>query len=151
MNKLFILVLSTLIFSFSQTSVASEVHKKKSHSLTKKVKSQKVKFSKRKKSRSLRVTATAYNSLRGQTDRTPNIAAWGDRLRPGMRVIAVSRDLLTRYGLKHNTLVRIQGHGGTFRVKDKMNKRYRKRIDIYMGKNRIKARRYGKRKVTITW
>jgi hypothetical protein len=43
---------------------------------------------------SLRVTATAYNSLPGQTDNTPDLAAWGDRLRPGMKAIAVSRDLL---------------------------------------------------------
>jgi len=153
MNKFFILVLSTLIFASAQVSVAKEAStKNKSHYNSKKAKSKKVKFSKRKKFRhTLKVTATAYNSLRAQTDSTPNIAAWGDRLRPGMRVIAVSRDLLRRSGLKHNTLVKIKGYPGTYRVKDKMNRRFRKRIDIYMGKNRRQARRFGTRKVVIQW
>lgn len=118
-------------------------------------KSRKAKYSKHSKkkrfTRSLRVRATAYNSLRAQTDSTPNIAAWGDRLRPGMKVIAVSRDLLTKYGLRRNSIVKIKGLPGTFRVKDKMNKRFRKRIDIYMGKDRRKALRWGKRTVTILW
>src|SRR5262245_56581683 len=30
--------------------------------------------------RTLRVKASAFNSLHGQTDRTPNVGAWGDRL-----------------------------------------------------------------------
>ena len=100
---------------------------------------------------SLRVRASAYNSLRGQTDRTPNLAAWGDRLKPGMKVIAVSRDLLTKYGMKHNTVVKIKGLPGTYRVQDKMNKRFRKKIDIYMGNNRRKAMHWGRRNVTIMW
>lgn len=48
-------------------------------------------------SNNLRVTATAYNSHSSQTDSTPNIAAWGDRLRPGMKAIAISRDLLHQH------------------------------------------------------
>ena len=51
---------------------------------------------------SLKVTASAYNSMLGQTDSTPNIAAWGDTLKPGMKSIAVSRDLIKR-GLTHKT------------------------------------------------
>lgn len=99
----------------------------------------------------LNVTATAYNSLPAQTDSTPDIAAWGDRLKPGMKVIAVSRDLLNKYGLKHKTKVRISGLEGEYLVLDKMNKRWRKKIDIYMGKDRRKALRWGRQKVTITW
>lgn len=106
---------------------------------------------KKKYRNSLRVTATAYNSLPSQTDSTPNIAAWGDRLRPGMKAIAVSRDLLKKYGLRHNQRVKISGLPGTYRVLDKMNKRWRKKIDIYMGKSRRKARQWGRRKVTIYW
>ena len=156
MNKFFIVILAMLIFASSQIAVAKEAHaKSKSHYNAKKSKSKKAKFTKRSKKKkfrhSLNVTATAYNSLRAQTDSTPNIAAWGDRLRPGMRVIAVSRDLLRRSGLKHNTLVKIKGYPGTYRVKDKMNRRFRKRIDIYMGKNSRKARRFGVRKVVINW
>jgi len=77
----------------------------------------------------LRVTATAYTSHSKQTDSTPFLAAWNNRLRPGMKIIAVSRDLLTRYGMKNGTKVRIAGLRGYYRVRDKMNKRYRKRID----------------------
>ena len=101
--------------------------------------------------RKLRVTATAYSSHRGQTDDTPFLAAWNNRLRPGMKIIAVSRDMLTRYGMKNGTRVRIGGLPGYYRVRDKMNKRYRKRIDIYMGINRRKALRWGRRSVVIYW
>ncbi len=101
--------------------------------------------------RKLRVTATAYSSHRNQTDKTPFLAAWNNRLRPGMKIIAVSRDMLTRYGMKNGTKVRIAGLPGVYRVRDKMNKRYRKRIDIYMGLNKRKALRWGRRSVVIYW
>ena len=101
--------------------------------------------------RKLRVTATAYSSHRGQTDKTPFLAAWNNRLRPGMKIIAVSRDMLTRYGMKNGTKVRIGGLRGIYRVRDKMNKRYRKRIDIYMGVDRRRALRWGRRSVVIYW
>ena len=101
--------------------------------------------------RMLSVTATAYTSHVGQTDSTPNIAAWGDRLRPGMKAIAVSRDLLTKYGLERGSKVKIHGQPGHFVVLDKMNKRWKKKIDIYMGMDKRKAFKWGKRKVTIEW
>ncbi len=101
--------------------------------------------------RKLRVTATAYSSHRSQTDKTPFLAAWNNRLRPGMKIIAVSRDMLTRYGMKNGTKVRIAGLPGVYRVRDKMNKRYRKRIDIYMGLNKRKALRWGRRSIVIYW
>ncbi len=101
--------------------------------------------------RKLRVTATAYSSHKGQTDKTPFLAAWNNRLRPGMKSIAVSRDMLTRYGMKNGTRVRIAGLPGIYRVRDKMNKRYRKRIDIYMGLNKGKALRWGRRSIVIYW
>lgn len=99
----------------------------------------------------LRVTATAYTSHGNQTDDTPFLAAWNNRLRPGMKSIAVSRDMLTKYGMKNGTRVRISGLRGYYRVRDKMNKRYRKRIDIYMGLNLRKALRWGRRSVIIYW
>lgn len=174
MNKFFTLILATLfITAFSGATTAQEVPAKykihldfsklaknisTSYKVTKNKKKSskksKVKHSSSKKTkfrRSLRVRASAYNSLRGQTDSTPNLAAWGDRLYPGMKVIAVSRDLLTKYGMKHNTVVKIKGLPGTYRVQDKMNKRFRKKIDIYMGKDRRKALRWGRRNVTIMW
>lgn len=102
------------------------------------------------KKRTMTVTASAYNSLRGQTSGNPTIAAWGDKLRPGMKAIAVSRDL-QHMGLDHRTEVRIKGLPGTYLVLDRMNKRWKKKIDIYMGTNRAKAMRWGKRQVEITW
>jgi len=96
------------------------------------------------------VTATAYNSLPNQTDSTPNLAAWGNRLKPGMKSIAVSRDLI-KQGLGNGARVKIKGLEGTYIVLDKMNKRWRKKIDIYMGKNVKKARKWGKQKVNISW
>ncbi len=106
---------------------------------------------KKKYKNSLRVTATAYTSHANQTDSTPFIAAWGDRLRPGLKAIAVSRDLLKVYGLKHKQKVRIKGLEGEYVVLDKMNKRWRKKIDIYMGLNKRKAFQWGRRKVDIYW
>ncbi|WP_245912072.1 3D domain-containing protein [Flagellimonas meridianipacifica] len=99
--------------------------------------------------RSLEVTASAYNSLSWQTKaENPNIAAWGDTLKPGMKSIAVSRDLI-KMGLGHNTMVKIGTWPDTFYVKDKMNRRWRNRIDIYMGVDVKKAREWGKQKIDI--
>ncbi len=105
----------------------------------------------RKNMKSMEVTATAYNSIASQTHKNhPNITAWGDKLKPGMKCIAVSRDLIA-LGLTHNTKVKIEGLTGEYLVLDKMNNRWMKKIDIYMGDNRDSAIRWGKRKVTITW
>ena len=98
----------------------------------------------------LEVTATAYNSLRGQTSGDPTLAAWGDTLRPGMKCIAVSRDLIDS-GLTHGTEVEIEGLPGRYRVLDKMNRRWTKKIDIYMGSIEKDAREWGKQTVTIRW
>lgn len=102
------------------------------------------------KEHSLVVKASAYTSSVAETDSTPNIGAWGDTLKPGMKSIAVSRDLLDM-GLNHNQEVRIEGFKGTFRVLDKMHKRWNKKIDIYMGNDVEKAKQWGVRNVTIYW
>lgn len=98
----------------------------------------------------IKVTATAYNSTIAQTDGSPQITAWGDSLKPGMPYIAVSRDLL-RLGLKHNTPVKIEGFNGIYLVKDKMHYRWRKKIDIYMGKDIKAAREWGRKKLKIQY
>lgn len=105
----------------------------------------------KKPAQTLRVTATAYNAVPAQTDATPDIAAWGDRLTPNMKAIAVSRDLLHEYGLKRNSVVRISGLPGEYRVLDKMHSRWNRKIDIFMGKDERRARRWGRRNVTIEW
>ncbi len=99
----------------------------------------------------LEVEATAYTSHIAQTDNTPTIAAWGDRLKTTTKAIAVSHDLLKKYGLKYRTKVRIKGLSGEFLVLDKMHKRWKKKIDIYMGMNRKAAFKWGKRKVLLSW
>jgi len=98
----------------------------------------------------LEVTATAYNTVKNQTQGDPFVAAWGDTLKPGMKAIAVSRDLIDS-GLVHMTPVIIEGLEGEYIVRDKMNARWRNKIDIYMEDSVQKAREWGKQEVTIRW
>jgi 3D (Asp-Asp-Asp) domain-containing protein len=99
----------------------------------------------------LEVTATAYNSVRYQTSyEHPGITAWGDSLRPNVKWIAVSRDLV-RKGLRHNTMVKIDTFEGIYIVKDKMHWRWKNRIDIFMGNDIQKAKEWGRRKVKIQY
>jgi 3D (Asp-Asp-Asp) domain-containing protein len=99
---------------------------------------------------SLEVTASAYNSLAYQNQGDPKITAWGDTLKPGMNVIAVSRDLIKK-GLVYNTPVKIDGLSGVFFVKDKMHHRWRNKIDIYMGVDVQKAKNWGRKKINIQY
>lgn len=100
---------------------------------------------------SMEVTATAYTLRASETkDYAPGIAAWGDKLEPGMKAIAVSRDLIDE-GLGHMTEVEIDGFEGTYIVRDKMAQRWEKKIDIFMGRDVERAREWGKRTVTIHW
>ncbi len=94
------------------------------------------------------VTATAYNSVPSQTQGSPAIAAWGDSLKPEIRSIAVSRNLIA-LGLKHNTPVKIEGFDSIFLVKDKMHRRWQNSIDIYMGTDIQRAKAWGRKKLTI--
>jgi 3D (Asp-Asp-Asp) domain-containing protein len=99
---------------------------------------------------SVEVIATAFNSVSNQTNKNPSIMAWGDTLNPGMKVIAVSRDLIG-LGLVHNTDVTINGLPGKYKVLDKMNKRWKMKIDIYMGTDIKAAKKWGKKRVKISW
>jgi 3D (Asp-Asp-Asp) domain-containing protein len=98
----------------------------------------------------LRVSATAYNSLPSQGVGRGMHGAWGDRLEPGMKTIAVSRDLLA-LGLTRGMKVEIEGLTGHYTVMDRLPSRWSRRIDIYMGKDVRAARRWGKREVQIRW
>ncbi len=99
--------------------------------------------------RKLRVIATAYISSTSETDSTPFLAAWSNRIRPGMKIIAVSNDLIREFGITNGSKVRISGLSGIYTVRDKMNKRWRRRIDIYMGLDAARSRRWGKKRVII--
>lgn len=96
------------------------------------------------------VTASAYTLSESETKKgNVGLAAWGDQLKPGMKAIAVSRDLI-KAGLTHRTEVQIEGLSGTYMVLDKMNKRWKEKIDILMTSPQA-ARDWGKKDVTITW
>jgi 3D (Asp-Asp-Asp) domain-containing protein len=100
------------------------------------------------RSEGLSVTATAYNSLPRQGVGKGTHGAWGDRLKPGTKSIAVSSDLLAQ-GLTRGKVVRIEGLPGEYVVLDRLPKRWTRRIDIYMGKDVRAARRWGVREVRI--
>jgi 3D (Asp-Asp-Asp) domain-containing protein len=98
----------------------------------------------------LEVTATAYNSLPAQGQGDPALTASGRRLRPGMRALAVSPDLLEA-GLDYGTHVSVEGLPGDWVVLDRMAPRWRRRIDVYMGEDRERALDFGERRVRIRW
>jgi 3D (Asp-Asp-Asp) domain-containing protein len=84
------------------------------------------------------VMASAYNSEEGQTDSTPWTTASGSQCREG--VIAANH-------LPIGTKVLIEGFGNqVFTVEDRMNKRYNKRIDIWM-RHHSDAMKFGVRKI----
>jgi len=97
------------------------------------------------------VVATAYNSLPDQTKPSdPTLTASGMRLRPGLRVVAVSDDLFAQ-GLRFGTRVWIEGVTGEWRVADRMAPRWSRRIDLYLGDDLDAALRFGARRVRIRW
>lgn len=100
--------------------------------------------------RRLKVTATAFNSTRAQTDDNPGETACGNDLRPGRRIIAVSRDLRDQ-GLTCGTEVEISGLEGTWVVGDVTARRHEQLIDIYMGRDVRAAKRWGVKEVEISW
>ena len=86
------------------------------------------------------VTVTTYTPSIEETDSTPLITASGFKINPNHpkrhRIIAVSRDLKRKY--KFGKKVRITGIGklsGTYTIRDVMNKRFKKRVDILIGEN----------------
>lgn len=98
--------------------------------------------------KSRKVTVSAYNSTIAQTDGLPTLAAWSDTLVPGMKCIAVSRDLIA-LGMDHNTKVKIEGFDDIFLVKDKMGAQWKNRIDIYMGMDVERAQEWGLKELNI--
>ncbi len=98
----------------------------------------------------LEVTASAYTLAQDETKQgNKGLAAWGDELEPGMKVIAVSRDLIGK-DLGHRARVKIEGLPGTYFVRDKMHSRWRNKIDILVP-SKSQAMEWGKRKVNIKW
>ncbi len=103
-----------------------------------------------KKTKTLKVDASAYNSVRYQTDSRPSLTYWGDTLRPGMKAIAISHDLIDS-GLTHGTEVEIEGFEGKYIVRDLMDDRWKTKIDIYFGKDIDSALEWGTKELLISW
>ena len=83
---------------------------------------------------------TTYSPTSQECDSTPHITASGFKINlknpKKHRIIAVSRDLLKK--LPFGTLVKVTGAGklnGVYVVEDKMNKRYKNRIDLLIGED----------------
>jgi 3D (Asp-Asp-Asp) domain-containing protein len=98
----------------------------------------------------MRLLATGYSSRVEETDDTPFITASNTRTRPG--VVALSRDMLWRYNRQgpftFGDAIHISGIGD-FIVEDSMNRRWRKRLDIWFP-SREAAANFGIRRVTVT-
>lgn len=87
----------------------------------------------------IEVTATMYNAVVGQCDKTPLQTACMYKINPRKasehKWIAVSRDLLKKNGgmFEYGDKVMIKGAGskdGVYTIADTMNKRFKKKIDI---------------------
>lgn len=86
------------------------------------------------------VTLTTYVPTARETDSTPHITASGYRIDTSNpkkhHIIAVSRDLKRKWGFNRKVRIRKAGkYNGTYTIKDVMNKRFKNRIDILVGKN----------------
>ena len=93
------------------------------------------------------VTVTTYNPTRAQTDSTPNQTADGTIIKPwkatDYRYVALSRDLLSRWGGPFNygdyiIIEGTDGWDGVYQVRDTMNPKWVKRVDILTTNSRFK-------------
>ena len=95
------------------------------------------------------VTVTTYNPTRHQTDSTPNETADGTIIKPWLatkyRYVALSRDLLSRWGgpFEYGDYIIIEGTDdgkwdGLYQVRDTMNAKWVKRVDILTTNSRFK-------------
>lgn len=87
------------------------------------------------------ITATAYTSRAAETDDSPFVAAWGDRVFWGM---------IASNAFPKGTKIQIPEYFGSkvFTVLDRMNSRYYHHIDIWMS-DLDNARSWGSRYVEI--
>ena len=96
---------------------------------------------------SYKVTVTTYNPTKEQCDSTPNITADGTRINPKKatqyRYVALSRDLLSRWGgpFDYGDYIVIEGtddRDGVYQVRDTMNPKWVKRVDILTTNSKFK-------------
>ena len=95
------------------------------------------------------VTVTTYNPTKEQCDSTPNQTADGTIIKPWLatkyRYVALSRDLIARWGgpFEYGDYVVIEGTedgdwDGIYQVRDTMNPKWVKRVDILTTNSRFK-------------
>ena len=93
------------------------------------------------------VTVTTYNPTRNQTDSTPNETADGTIIKPWKateyRYVALSRDLIARWGgpFEYGDYIVIEGTDGwdgVYQVRDTMNPKWVKRVDILTTDSKFK-------------
>ena len=95
------------------------------------------------------VTVTTYNPTRAQCDNTPNQTADGTIIKPWLatkyRYVALSRDLIARWGgpFEYGDYIVIEGTDGgkwdgIYQVRDTMNPKWVKRVDILTTDSRFK-------------
>ena len=93
------------------------------------------------------VTVTTYNPTTHQCDDTPHITADGTHFKTwkatDYRYVALSRDLLSRWGgpFEYGDYVVIEGTDGwdgVYQVRDTMNPKWVKRVDILTTNSRFK-------------
>ena len=88
------------------------------------------------------VSISAYNPTEAQCDSDPLIMANNRRVFVG--AVALSRDIERDYGLKFGDPVFLKDHG-TFIFADRMNKRWKRKVDIFMWKYKD-AKQFGRQK-----
>ena len=93
------------------------------------------------------VTITGYSARPQETDSTPELTA--DMTPSRIGLLAVSRDLLSEVGLRYGQRVLLQPYG-LFEVRDTMNKRFTRRVDILHATPEA-ARLFGKREGQLIW
>ena len=76
----------------------------------------------------INLTVTAYSPRKEETDSSPFITAFQKPVKAG--IIAISRDLERLYGWKQGDIIELEGLG-QFKVGDRMNRRWTKRVDIF--------------------
>ncbi len=87
------------------------------------------------------VTITAYTPRPQECDGTPYTTAFMTKVREG--IVGLSRDLEGDFNFKRGDEITLYGFG-TFVFEDRMNKRWKRRVDIFMF-SLERARCFGKK------
>lgn len=97
---------------------------------------------------SLPVDVSVYTSRVKETDSTPFETADMSLVKRG--ILAVSRDLKEEVGLEFGQRVLLDGYG-VFEIHDIMNKRYKRRVDIWSSDLKAAMKHGVKKNIKLTW